>query len=112
MNIKLILAALLLGLAIPAAADFEVISLGREIALSNFRAPVTQNGGLAFKECAECEAISVRVTPNTTYFLNDKRVKLEKFRHALQQARDRGAVVVIVVHHLESDTIESVLVDI
>ena len=112
MNIKLILAALLLSLVVPAAADFEVVSLGREIALSNFRAPATQNGGLAFKECAECDTVSVRVTSNTTYFLNDKRVKLEKFRQALQQVSDRDEVVVIVEHHLESDTAVSVLVTI
>ena len=112
MNIKSILAALLLSLALPAAADFEVISLGREIALSNFRAPATQNSTLAFKECSECDTISVRVTSSTTYVLNDKQVKLEKFRQALQQVRDRDEVVVIVVHHLESDTAVSVLVTI
>ena len=112
MNIRLILAALLLSVALPATADFEVVSLGREIALTNFRAPATQNSTLAFKECADCETISVRVTPSTQYVLNDKTVKLEKFRKALQQVQDRDEVLVIVVHHLESDTIVSVLVTI
>jgi biopolymer transport protein ExbD len=112
MNIKLFLAALLLSLALPAAADFEVVTLAHEIALSNFIAPATQNGGLAFKACAECENVSVRVTSNTQYVVNDKVVKLDKFRQALLQVRNRDEVAVLVVHHLESDTIVSVLVTI
>ena len=112
MKIKLFLAALLLSLALPAAADFEVVTLAHEIALSNFRAPETQNGGLAFRACAECENVSVRVTSNTQYVVNDKAVKLEKFKQALRQVRNRDEVLVIVVQHLESDTIVSVLVTI
>lgn len=112
MKIKLFVAAMVLSLALPAAAEFEVVSLAHEIALSNFRAPTTYNGSLAFKECSECETKSVRVTPNTQYVLNDKAVPLEKFRQALQQVRDRDEVAIIVLHHLETDTVVSVSVTI
>ena len=108
----LFVAALVLSLALPAAAEFEVVALAHEIALSNFRAPTTHNGSLAFKECSECETKSVRVTPNTEYVLNDRAVPLKEFRQALQKVRDREEVAIIVLHHLESDTVESVSVTI
>lgn len=110
MKIKLFLTALILGLALPASADYEVVSLAHEIALSNFMAPATQNGGLSFKECSECETQAVRVTSNTQYVFNGKALQLDKFKQAIQPLRDRGSVSVIVLHHLESDTIVSVSV--
>ena len=112
MNIKLFLAALILGLALPAAAEYEVVALAHEIALSNFMAPATQNGGLSFKECSACETKTVRVTSDTQYFVDGNSVRLDKFKQAVLPLRNRDAVSVIVKHHLESDTIVSVSVTI
>lgn len=112
MKIKLFVAALVLSLAIPAAAEFATVSRAYEIALSDFRSPTTANGGLAFKECTGCDMKSVRVTPNTRYIVNGKSVRLEKFKKAERDVRDRKAVTVIVLHHLKSDTVVSVSVTI
>ena len=85
-----------------------VISQAYEVALSNFRAPATTNGGIAFQECDDCERINVRVTSGTRYTISGKTVRLEDFRKAIANVRNRDGVAVTVVHHLESDTIEMI----
>ena len=85
-----------------------VISQAYEIALSNFRAPATTNGGVAFQVCDDCERMSVRVTAGTSYKVNGKAVKLEEFKKAIAYVSDRDEVVLTVLHHLESDTIEMI----
>jgi hypothetical protein len=108
MNIKLVLTALILSLALPAAAEFKTISRAYEVSLMDFRAPTGVNSGLAFKGCAECDTISVRVTPETRYQVNGKALPLDEFRQAAARINNREAVMIIVLHHLESDTIVSV----
>jgi hypothetical protein len=83
-----------------------VISQAYEVALSNFRAPATTNGGIAFRECDDCERMNVRVTSGTRYTISGRTVRLEDFRKAIANVPNRGGVAVTVVHHLESDTIE------
>jgi len=112
MKTKTLLAVALICLGLTAAAEDRIITLAYEISLSNFNAPVTANGGVTFKECAECEQIRSRVTPNTRYAINDKTVRLEDFRKAVGQVRNPEEKLVIVMHHLESDTIKSLNVSI
>ncbi len=112
MNIKSLLAVTLICLGLSAAAEDRIITLAYEITLSDFNAPVTANGGVTFKECAECEQIRSRVTPNTRYAINDKTVRLEDFRKAVGQVRNPDEKLIIVMHHLESDTIKSLNVSI
>jgi hypothetical protein len=108
MKIKLILSALILGLALPVAAEFKTVSRAHEVSLSDFRAPTTLNGGLTFKGCAECDSLSVSVTPNTRFVVNGKTLSLDEFRSAVSRVDNREAATIIVLHHLESDTIVSV----
>ena len=112
MNIKTLLAVTLICLGLSAAAEDRIISVAYEVALSDFRAPVTAHGGADFKPCGSCERIIVRVTPATRYSINNKTVRLEDFRKAVGQVRDRDDHLVIVLHHLESDTIKSLNVSI
>ncbi len=112
MNIKTLLAVTLICLGLSAAAEDRIISLAYEINLSDFHAPTTANSSISFKECAECEQIRTRVTPNTRYAINGKTVRLEDFRQAVTQAHDRDEKLVVVLHHLESDTIKSLDVSI
>ena len=83
-----------------------VISQAYEVKMENFRAPISRNAVASFKECETCESMSVRVTDNTRYTINGKTVRLEDFRKRVSEAGDRGDV--IVLHHLESDTIEQI----
>jgi hypothetical protein len=54
----------------------------------------------------------VRVTSGTHYTVNGKTVRLQDFRKAVSQANDRDDKTVIVLHHLESDTVVSIAVSI
>jgi hypothetical protein len=85
-----------------------VISQGYEIALSNFQAPATANGGVSFQECDECERMTVRVTADTLYKVNGRPVRLADFKKAIAVANNRDEVVLTVLHHLETDTIEMI----
>ncbi len=112
MNIKTLFAIALICFGLSAAAEDRIITLAYEITLSNFNVPVTANGGVTFKECAECELIRTRVTPNTRYAINDKTVRLEDFRKAVGQVRNPDEKLIVVLHHLESDTVQSLNVSI
>jgi len=108
MKSRIILTALLLGLAQSATAGDRITSQAYEVVLSEFRAPATENGGASFKPCSECERKIVRVTSATRYSVNGQPLSLEKFRQALARASGRDETSITVLHHLESNTIVSV----
>lgn len=110
MKIKSLLATVLLSLSFAALAQVNVVSMAYEVALDDFRSPATANGSAAFKECDDCPSKLVRVTENTRYAINGESVRLEDFRRVLSQVNDRDETFVIVLHHLESDTVESLSV--
>lgn len=97
-------------LSISFAATGQVVSQAYEVAIGDFRAPVSQNGVVAFKQCEDCERRLVRVTPATRYTIDGKSVQLDDFRKAIGPSGSRQRGDVIVLHHLESDTIESITV--
>ncbi len=102
---RTVLAILLLGLALPAAADFTVVTEAYEVALSDLRLPGATNGTLTFRECRKCDYRTVRVTAATHYAVNNEALTLEGFRKAVADVRNPSDVTVTVEHHLESDTI-------
>ena len=110
MKIKTLVSVTLLCLSLITAAQGDVVSQAYEVALSDFRAPTTENGSATFKACNDCDTQLVRVTANTRYTLNGKTVRLVDFRKAIKRADDRETIPVIVLHHLESDTIKSIAV--
>ncbi|MEJ2129236.1 MAG: hypothetical protein P8X81_10375 [Woeseiaceae bacterium] len=87
-----------------------VVSQAYEIALTDFLPPATRNGSATFNRCETCEKESVRVTAETRYTVNGRAVRLEDFRKAVAGAHDRDQATVVVLHHLESDTIVSISV--
>lgn len=106
--IKTLIAVTLLCVSFSAVAQDQIVSQAYEIQLSDFRAPATENGGAAFKECRGCQHKIVRVTSGTRYSVNGQALSLEKFREAIAQTNDRDEKSVTVLHHLESDTIVSI----
>jgi len=108
MKIKTLITVTLLSLGLAMSAQAQIVSQAYEVILSDFRAPATENGGVSFKECAECDRRVVRVTSGTRYAINGKAVRLADFRNAVSLANDRDEKTVTVLHHLESDTIESI----
>ena len=105
---KTIFLGVLACLSLPAFAEFTTVTRAHEVALSDFRAPASANGIAAFKSCEDCDLLTVRVTPETQYVLNDKSVRLADFRSALSTIANRKDETVIVMHHLESDTVTAI----
>ncbi len=105
---KIFLLGVLACTSLTAYAEFTVIIRAHEVALSDFRAPASANGIAAFKPCQECQLLTVRVTPDTNYVLNNKTVQLADFRTALSTVTSREDETVIVNHHIESDTVTAI----
>ncbi len=110
MKTKALFTALLLSLALPAAADFVTVAPAYEVALSDFTAPATPNGGATFKRCDDCPAQTLRVTGATRYTVNGRSMSLERFRQAIATVQNRDAVTLTVKHDLAMDVIVSVKV--
>ena len=110
MTIRTIFGLALLWLCAPALADFTTVAPAYEVALSDVRVPATPSSGIIFRKCRSCDMAAYRVTPRTQYIVNGKAVTLKEFRKNVFQVRERAGKVVIIKHHLESDTIESVRV--
>ena len=91
-----------------ATADIRTITLASEISLSEFRVPASVNGVASFKKCESCELQVVSVTRDTRYEFNHRVVTLQDFRSSLSTVTNRERETVIVMHHLESDVITSI----
>ena len=108
---KMITSILILAAAsLPAMAGFETVSQAYEVALGNMRMPTSTYSSVSFRECDECETHTVRLTGNTRFVVNGRTVSFEKFRAVTAAAADADAVPVIVLRHLESDTITRITV--
>ena len=112
MKIQTTLLPVLLFLSLSAVAEFRTVSRAYEINLSNFRVPATPSSGVIFQKCDECKPKTVRVTPSTRYEVNGQSVTLKEFRKNVFQIRNRAEKTIIVLHHLETDTVVSVSVTI
>lgn len=110
MKTKLIIAAALLGLAMPVAADFRIFSHGYEIALSDVRLPRNTNGTIAYKPCADCNYETKRISTNVRWIFNEKTITLSQFRMRTESLGDRDEHTVTVIHHFESDQVTTVAI--
>ncbi len=110
MKFKIVITAIVLMLAIPAAADFVTSARAYELVLSDLTVPTSQNSRLMFRECDDCDSRSIRLTPNTQYKINGRSVRFDKFRETIRGVRNPDKAMTIVLHHLESDTVMSISV--
>ena len=108
MNVKPIITAMLITLAIPTMADFVTTSRAYEVALADLVVPPSLHSRLMFRQCADCDSESIRLTPQTRFIVNGRDVLFDKFRLFARQATTADVVTVTILHELESDTVESV----
>jgi len=108
MKIKILITALVLTLALPAAAEFTTVQLAHEVALSDLRLPSHLSGTIGFKGCSTCEYRTERVSESTRYMVNGRSVPLDKFRSTVSRIRNRSEQAVTVLHHLEDDVVTQV----
>jgi cytochrome c2 len=107
---RLVFAALALITATQVSAEFKTVVRAYEVELSDFEAPRAPSGPVAFKACTACDTQSLRVTPKTTYIINRRATGLQDFLETLAAARTEKRETVIVMHHLETDTVSSLLI--
>lgn len=107
---RLLVLASLTAVSFTAGADFRTVQRAYEVVLSDFRAPATPNGAASFQPCESCDRMTVRVTPQTRYQVNDDVVELAEFRQQLRTISDRDAETVIVLHHLEANILTAISV--
>lgn len=110
MKFKVLIAAIILALALPAAAQFRTISKAHEVRLSDLRLPRNEGGTVAYKPCDTCPYETKRVSSDAQWVLDGKSMPLDKFRRALISITDRRYTAVTVLHHLESDRVTRVSV--
>lgn len=114
---RYIAASLLLGIALaislPATADFRTVNRAHEVPFQNLRLPGTAVGTLSFRECSNCDLVSLRATPETVYRLNGEALELSDFSVEMQRIRSRAIAagnIVAVLHNLDTGTVVSVSV--
>lgn len=112
MTIRNIFLAALLCISLPAFAQYRTVVKAIELSLDSIQVPVTTNGSLIFKECADCSSRMIPMTSGTRFVVNGKDVGLKEFRKIVFGVRDRENEMLVVMHHLESNTVTSVIVDI
>ena len=112
MKFKVLIAAIILGLALPVAAQFRQIQEAHEVRLTDLRLPQNEVGTVAFKPCDDCPYQTKRVNANTQWVLDGKTMSLEKFRRGVHNLTDRDNTAVTVLHHLEEDRVTRVSVHI
>ena len=112
MKITVLIAAIILGLALPVAAQFKTIQEAYEVQLSDLRLPQNDVGTVAFKTCRECPYQVKRVTGATEWVLDGNSMPLAKFRLGVMRLSERDNTAVTVLHHLENDRVTRVSVHI
>ena len=106
MKFKTLIAAIVLSLALPVAAEMHALEQAHEVNLSEMRLPVHETGTIAFRAaCFNCAHQTLRVNANTRYVLDGHDVTLEKFRKAMARVTERGEQVVTLFQDLEDDLI-------
>jgi len=111
MKLKLMIAAILLSMALPAAsADRAIIEDAYEVALNQVRLPRNENGTIGFKKCSSCDFVTKRVSRNTQYQLNGKAISLREFREAVSAAASQSDQAATVFHHIKSDRVTKISV--
>ncbi len=108
MHIQRLLVLFILGLSLSAAADFRTITEVWEVELVYLRLPATDGGTLAFKDCEDCEVLTLRATAATRYVINNRDVMLIDFKKAISRITNRDDMDIDVFQHLESNTVTQV----
>ncbi len=110
MKFKVLIAAIILGVALPAMAQFRTVSKAHEVRLSDLRLPQNDGGTVAYKPCDECPYETKRTSSDAQWILDGNSLPLDKFKRSLMSITDRRNTAVTVLHHLESDRVTRVSV--
>jgi hypothetical protein len=110
LNIKIITTLLMLAFAPLTSADFVTVSRAYELDPEHVHIPVSPASNMLFSNCDGCGTKSGQLTANTRFMVDGKTVSFEKFCDAMRLAKRSAHSGIFLMHHLESNEIESVSV--
>ena len=110
MKIKVLIAAIVFSLALPAAAQLRTIAQAHELSLGDIRLPQSEHGTIAFRLCASCPMKLTRISADAQWFFNGSRLSLEDFLIQVAQLADHEEVDATLLHHLKNDQVTKVSV--
>lgn len=108
------IAVLMLAAWLPAIADIATVVEAVETTTSNIKLPVSNNGRLSFQACAgpcEKDFVSVRLTPDTAFFVSGLAVEFDEFRTAFLNIRTGSKTYALVSYDTQSGTVTSVRIE-
>jgi hypothetical protein len=110
LNIRIILTSLVLAFTPLALADFVTVSRAYELEPDLVQVPVSPVSSLFFSNCEGCGTASGQLTANTQLKVDGQTVDFDEFCAAIRQAKQSAQSGIFLLHHLESNEIESVSV--
>jgi hypothetical protein len=111
MDLRKLIAVLMLAACLPAAAEIVTLVEAVETTTSNINIPVSNNGRLSFKPCAgscKAEYVSVRLTPETRFTVGKTALEFDKFRKEFLNIRPGTDTYALVSYDTRSNTATSV----
>jgi hypothetical protein len=111
MDLRKLIAVSILAASLPATADIVTVMNAVETTTSNINFPVSNNARLSFKPCAgTCtkEYVSVRLSPDTSFFVGSKAVVFDEFRKAFLNIRPGTDTYALVSYDTRTSTVTSV----
>ena len=99
MKTTIISAVLILGLCGPLSSQADSGRNAFEVLLSDIRLPRNVDGTIAFKACRTCAYKVKRVSADTSYLLDGKRVSLAEFRAAMNLVENQRREAVTIMQH-------------
>lgn len=109
MNVRTVIALLMMGIAVPAFGEYLVAVEAVETSSSLVDIPNTPNSSFSFKSCKECDSISIRLTSETQFTVRGERVDFDNFRKAFRNLR-RDDEYVLVSYDVRKKTATSIRV--
>ena len=107
---RVLIAAIVFSLGLPAAAQMRTIAEAHELTLSDIRLPQSEAGTIAFRRCESCPMRTKRVSADMLWIFNGRSLSLEDFRLEVARLPDHSAVDATLLHHLENDRVMKVTV--
>lgn len=115
MNIrKLALTTFALCAAATAAGESKILVEAIELTPSNIILPASVNGTVTFKPCVgECEDEHrrARLTPETEFYVDERKVKFEVFQDSMSVLRGQELAYALISVDLEKQTITSIRIN-
>ncbi len=111
MTIRKLTLVLALMLVTPVLAQQRITIDAIEMSPANIILPGSANGTMTFKPCdgvCEDEYKRARLTENTKYTVNGKRVKFSEFRREFANIKMDSKSYALVLHATETNTIKSI----